>query len=286
MTRFVDVHVHPPLAEFLDGAFAPFIDGLRAEFRAEIPPMTIDEIADHYRALDGIAVLLAWDAERATRRPAFTGARVAELVAAHPDVFVGFGSVDPLNGSAAVAGVHDAARLGLKGLKFHPPAQRFSPADRQAYPVWEIAEGLGLPVLIHTGYTAMGAGMPGGGGIELSYGDPTLVDRVAVDFPALQIVLAHPSWPWVEQAIAIAQHKANVHLELSGWPPSRLPESLLTAIRGPLAHKTLFGTDYPFLTPERWIASFERLGFDDESTRMILRDNAVRVLGLDEMVAP
>jgi len=284
VTRFVDVHVHPPLAEFLDGAFAPYIDGLRAEFKAEIPTMTIDEIADRYRSLDGIAVLLAWDAERATRRPALTGARVAEMVAQHPDVFVGFGSVDPLNGSAAAAGVHDAARLGLKGLKFHPPAQRFSPADRQASPVWELAEALHLPVLIHTGYTAMGAGMRGGGGIELSYGDPTLADRVAVDFPDLQIILAHPSWPWVEQAIAIAQHKANVHLELSGWSPSRLPDSLVAAIRGPLAHKTLFGTDFPFLTPERWIASFEKLGFDDETARMILRDNAVRVLGLEEMV--
>lgn len=281
MSRFVDVHVHPPLAELLDGAFAPFIDGLRAEFRSEIPAQTIDEIADHYRSLDGIAVLLAWDAERATRRPAFTGARVAELVAQHPDVFVGFGSVDPLNGAAAVAGVHGANRLGLKGLKFHPPAQRFSPADRRVYPVWEAAESLHLPVLIHTGYTAMGAGMPGGGGIELSYGDPTLVDRVAVDFPDLQIVLAHPSWPWQEQAIAMAQHKANVHLELSGWSPSRFPASLVEAIKGPLTHKTLFGTDYPFLTPERWIASFEKLGFSDEATQRILRDNAVELLGLE-----
>lgn len=284
MTRFIDVHVHPPLAEFLEGAFAPFIDGLRAEFRSEIPAQTIDEIANHYRSLDGMAVLLAWDAERATRRPAFTGARVAELVAQHPDVFVGFGSVDPLNGAAAVAGVHGAIRLGLKGLKFHPPAQRFSPADRRVYPVWEAAESLRLPVLIHTGYTAMGAGMPGGGGIELSYGDPTLVDRVAVDFPNLQIVLAHPSWPWQEQAIAMAQHKANVHLELSGWSPSRFPASLVEAIKGPLTHKTLFGTDYPFLTPERWIASFEKLGFTDEATQRILRDNASELLGLEGMV--
>ena len=283
MTRFVDVHVHPPLAEFLEGAFAPFIDGLRAQFRSEIPARTIDEIADHYRSLDGIAVLLAWDAERATRRPALTGERVAELVAQHPDVFVGFGSVDPLNGAAAVAGVHGAGRLGLKGLKFHPPAQRFSPTDRRVYPVWEAAESLHLPVLIHTGYTAMGAGMPGGGGIELSYGDPTLVDRVAVDFPNLQIVLAHPSWPWQEEAIAIAQHKGNVHLELSGWSPSRFPPSLLEAIKGPLTHKTLFGTDYPFLTPERWIASFEKLGFSDEATQRILRDNAVELLGLEKL---
>ena len=281
MTRFVDFHVHPPLQEFLDGAFGPYIEGLRAEFDADISAMTIDEIADHYRSLDGVAVLLAWDAERATGRPAFTSARVAELVAEHPDVFVGFGSVDPVNGAAAVAGLHEAARLGLKGLKFHPPAQRFSPADRRWYPVWEAAASFGLPVLIHTGYTALGAGLPGGGGIELAYGDPTLVERVAVDFPSLKVVLAHPSWPWQEQAIAIARHKANVYLELSGWSPSRFPESLIEAIKGPLVERTLFGTDFPFLTPERWMKSFERLGFSDEATDRILRANAVELLGLE-----
>lgn len=280
--KFVDVHVHPPLEEFLSGAFGPFIEGLRAEFQTEIPAMTVDEIAALYRSLDGVAVLLAWDAERATGRPALRNARIAELVAEHPDVFVGFGSVDPLNGAAAVAGVHESARLGLKGLKFHPPAQRFSPADRRVYPMWEAAAGLGLPVLVHTGYTAMGAGIPGGGGIELAYGDPMLIDRVAVDFPDLKIILAHPSWPWQDEAIAIARHKANVHLELSGWSPSRFPESLIEAIKGPLVERTLFGTDFPFLTPERWIKSFAKLGLSDEATQRILRDNAVELLGLEK----
>ena len=78
-------------------------------------------------------------------------------------------------------------------------------------------------------------------------GDPMLVDRVAVDFPRLTIILAHPSWPFEEQAIAVARHKSNVYLELSGWSPKYLSRSLLDAVTGPLVDRTLFGTDFPFI---------------------------------------
>jgi len=280
VTRFIDVHVHPPLPEVMSGVFGPFTDSLDAAFGREIGTMTAGEIADLYRGLDGKAVLLAWDAETATGRRPFTNEQVAALVAEHPDVFLGFGSVDPHKGAAAVGGVHQTARLGLAGLKFHPPAQRFSPADRLAYPVWEAAESHGLPVMLHTGYTAMGQGMAGGGGIELRYADPMLADKVAVDFPDLQIILAHTGWPWHEAAVAVARHKRNVHIELSGWPPSRLPEVVVEAVRGPLTDRTLFGTDFPFLTPERWIAGFERLGLSEETNRAVLFGNAERLLGM------
>ena len=281
MTSFVDVHVHPPLPEFFDGPFAPFVDGLRRAFSRDLEPESIDEVADHYRRLDGKAVLLAWDAETATRRRPLTNARVAELAVSHPDVFVGFGSVDPHKGAAAVAGVHEAARLGLRGLKFHPPAQRFAPDDRRVYSVWEVAAEHRLPVLIHTGSTALGAGLPGGGGVELAYGDPMLVDRVAAHFPDLPIILAHPSWPWQDQALAVARHKPNVYLELSGWSPRLFSPALVEAISGPLADRTLFGTDYPFITPERWLDDFAELGVDDDVTRLILYDNAAELLGLE-----
>lgn len=279
MTRFIDLHVHPPVPEMMDGAFGPYIDAMRSHFGREYPVMLEEEIAEYYREREGRAVLLAWDAQTATAQPPLTNQLVARMVDTHPDVFVGFGSVDPLRGAAAVAGVHEAARLGLRGLKFHPPAQRFSPSDRRVYPVWDVAQSLGLPVLVHTGFTALGAGMPGGGGIELAYGDPMALDRVAVDFPDLTIVLAHPSWPWVEHGIAVARHKENVWLELSGWSPKLFPDSLRDAIRGPLADRSLFGSDFPFLTPDKWLADFDALGFPDDVSRKIVHDNAVRLLG-------
>lgn len=280
MTRFIDVHVHPPVAELLEGPFAPYLPGIEAEFGRSFGVMTVDEIAEHYRSRDGRAVLLAWDAQSATGLRPLTAGQIAEMVAQHPDVLVGFGSVDPNKGAAAVAGVHEAARLGMRGLKFHPPAQRFSPSDRLAYPVWDVAASLGLPVLIHSGYTAMGVGMLGGGGVELRYGDPMLVDRVAADFPRLRIILAHPSWPWQDQALAVARHKQNVYLELSGWSPATFSEPLLRAMRGPLEDRVLFGSDFPFLTPDKWITDFEKLEIPEETARKVLHDNAAELLGL------
>jgi predicted TIM-barrel fold metal-dependent hydrolase len=128
----------------------------------------------------------------------------------------------------------------------------------------------------------VGAGEPGGSGIQLGHADPLHVDRMAADFPKLPIVLVHPSWPWTDVAVGVAVHKGNVHLELSGWPPDRLPGVLLDRLDGPLADRVLFGTDFPITTPDAWIAAWERAGFSEELTRAVLHDNAVRLLGLDQ----
>jgi predicted TIM-barrel fold metal-dependent hydrolase len=282
VTPFIDAHVHPPLERFLNGAFAPFRAGLERFFNREIPVLTATELADRYRSRGGRAVLLAWDAETATGHRAFGNDTLAEVVNEHPDVFLGFGSVDPHRGAAAVAGVHEARRLGLQGLMFHPPAQRFSPADRRHYPVWEVAQQERLPVLIHTGFTALGAGTRGGGGIDLASGDPMLVDRVATDFPGLDLVIAHPSALWVEQAVAVARHKENVYLELSGWVPGRMPSVLAEAIAGPLADRVLFGSDFPFGPEPDPLAAWERSDLEPDLLERLLIGNARRLLGLDQ----
>lgn len=279
-TRFIDIHVHPPVEGML-AAFAPYLPALEEQLRRTIEPMTAEQLADYYRERDGRAVLLAWDAERATGQPAFTSREVASLVEAHPDVFIGFGSVDPTNGAAAVSGVHEAARMGLRGLKFHPGAQRFTPTDRVVYPVWEAAADLGLVCLVHTGFTALGAGTPGGRGVRIHQARPLPLDEVAAQFPQLTIIAAHASWPWVEEVIAIARHKANVFLDLSGWSPTHFAEPLRQAIAGPLRERTLFGSDFPFMTPDKWLADWESLAMPPEVTRAILLENAIRLLNLD-----
>jgi predicted TIM-barrel fold metal-dependent hydrolase len=280
VTRFIDLHVHPPFAEFLDGPFAPYVESLERHRGVPLEPMSPADLASHYRDRDGKAVLLAWDAETATRRRPLTNEQVAAWVNQHPEEFIGFGSVDPFKGAAAVAGVHEARRLGLRGLMVHPAVQRFAPSDRMAYPVWDTAAELEMPVLVHSGYTSVGSGAPGGAAIELGNADPVHVDKMAADFPTLQIVLVHPSWPWTDVAIAVAQHKGNVHLELSGWPPDRLPERLVEGIGGSLAGRVLFGTDFPMTTPDEWIAAWDEAGFGETATRAVLHDNAARLLGL------
>lgn len=278
--EFIDFHVHPPTAKMLGETFGPFTPALEKVFGRAFEVMETDELADYYRSLGGAAVLLAWDAETITGLPALTNADVAAMVDRHPDVFVGFGSVDPHKGAAAVMGVHEAAHLGLRGLKFHPSAQCFSPADHAHFPIFEAAEQLGLVVLSHTGVTALGRGLPGGGGIRHRYAHPLLLDELAAEFPGLQIVAAHPSHPWQAEAVSIAEHKPNLHLELSGWSPKYLEDGLVRAMQRTLSDRVVFGTDFPFLTVEKWRKDWETLMLPDDLTVAILKDNAARLLGL------
>ena len=280
MTRFIDIHVHPPVEEFLHGPFKPYLEQLAEYFGRPLEVMTTGEIADYYRQLDGKAVILAWSAQTATGNPPFRNETVADMVAEAPDVFVGFGSIDPHRGSAAVAAVHRAARRGLKGLKFHPSAQAFTPSEREFYPIFAAAEEHGLVVLSHTGFTGLGAGTPGGMGIRQQHAHPMHLDEIAATFPDLQIVMAHPSWPWQSDALAVAQHKTNVWIDLSGWSPKYMSEELLGAVRRTLSDRTLFGTDFPFITPERWLKDWDGLGMPEDLTRKVLHDNAARLLGI------
>jgi predicted TIM-barrel fold metal-dependent hydrolase len=192
-----------------------------------------------------------------------------------------FASIDPLRGKM---GAREARRLikdwGVRGFKFHPQVQDFAPNDRACYPLYEAIAEAKLPAMFHTGHSGMGTGMPGGGGIRLRYGDPMYVDDVAVDFPDMPIVLAHPSWPWQDQALSICLHKPQVYIDLSGWSPKYFPPQLVSHANGQLRHKILFGSDYPHITPDRWLADFEQAPFKPEVRPLILKENAARLLGL------
>ncbi|HXL94744.1 MAG TPA: amidohydrolase family protein [Streptosporangiaceae bacterium] len=237
-------------------------------------------VAGYYRERNLAAVVFTVDAHTATGHPALSSEEIITRAAAHDDVLIPFASVDPHDGAAAVARLRDLAAAGARGLKLHPSLQAFAPNDLAHYPLYEAASELELPVVFHTGQTGIGAGLPGGRGIKLRYSDPMLIDDVAADHPGLSIVLAHPSVPWQDAAISIATHKANVFIDLSGWSPKYFPPQLVRAANGLLRHKVLFGSDYPVLTPDRWLAEFATLDIKPEVRPLILKDNAAGLLRL------
>ena len=100
------------------------------------------------------------------------------------------------------------------------------------------------------------------------------LDDVAADFPELEIVLAHPSFPWQDEAISVCLHKANVWIDLSGWSPKYFPPQLVQYANTQLKTRVLFGSDYPLITPDRWLADFEQAPFKDEVRPLILKENA------------
>jgi predicted TIM-barrel fold metal-dependent hydrolase len=274
--RAIDFHVHLPTPDWLDGSMGGYVEAAEAYFRSTVERQSLGELADKYRALDVLAVLLAWDAETATGRPRVPNETVAAACRQYPDAFTGLGSVDP-HKLSAVDEVARIAALGLRGVKFHPSLQAFAPDDPKYWPVFAACERHGLLALFHTGTSGIGARQPGGQGIRIDYAHPLKLDAVAAAHPELTVVAAHFGWPWQMDLIAVALHKTNVYIDISGWSPKRIPPEVVRELKGRLSGQFLWGSDYPFIAPERCLAELDELGL---ASPALLRDNAARVLGL------
>jgi uncharacterized protein len=278
----IDVHTHAernaddptdPVTGELLAAAAKYFGVSRSQ-------PTAQEVADYYRERRMLAVVFTVDDEAGMGRKRVGNGEVLEAARANPDVLIPFGSVDPHKGKLGVREARELIEAGVRGFKFHPNTQAFWPNDRAHYPFYEVISSAGLIALFHSGTTGIGAGMPGGGGVRLKYSNPICVDDVAADFPELDIILAHPSFPWQDEALAIAVHKPNVYIDLSGWSPKYFPENLIRYANSQLKTKVLFGSDYPLITPDRWLADFEKLPIKDEVRPLVLKQNAARLLRL------
>lgn len=240
------------------------------------------ELAACYRERKIGCVVFTVD-ERLTGRPPIPNDEIAAFAAENSDIMFAFASVDPTRGQEAV---NEARRLiaagGIRGFKLHPPLQQFHANDKQVYPFYEVINEAKLPVIFHTGHSGIGTGMPGGGGVRLKYGNPMDIDDVAVDFPNMPIIMAHPSFPWQDEAISICLHKPQVYIDLSGWSPKYFSPTLVQYANTLLKHKVLFGSDYPLITPDRWLADFEKIAIKDEVRPLILKENALRLFGLNQ----
>jgi len=278
----IDVHTHAEISVRDPQPPTAFQCAAQDYFKHENARPTIPEIAKYYRERRIGCVIFSVDGERARGDKPVSNEEVAELAAENSDIMIPFASIDPARGAE---GVREAKRLirdfGIRGFKFHPQYQEFFPNDRSAYPLYEVIAEAKLPALFHTGHSGMGTGMRGGGGIRLKYGNPMDVDDVAVDFPDMPIILAHPSWPWQDEALSIALHKPQVYIDLSGWSPKYFPPQLIQFANTQLKRKVLFGTDYPLITPERWLDDFAKIAIRDEVRPLILKENAARLFGLN-----
>jgi predicted TIM-barrel fold metal-dependent hydrolase len=276
----IDFHVHLPTPEWLDVSMAGYVEAAEAYFRSTVQRQSLAELAARYRDLDVIAVLLAWDAETATGRPRVPNEVVADACREFGDVFTGLGSVDPHKGDQAVAEVGRIADLGLRGVKFHPSLQAFAPDDPAYWPIFAECERRGLLALFHTGTSGIGARQPGGQGIRIDYAHPLKLDSVAAAHPDLTVVAAHFGFPWHQDLLAIALHKTNVYIDVSGWSPRRIPAEVVSQMRGRLSEQFLWGSDFPFITPERCLTEFAELDIPEGASERILHQNAARILRL------
>jgi predicted TIM-barrel fold metal-dependent hydrolase len=279
--RAIDFHVHLPTPEWLDGSLQGYVEAAEAYFRSKVARKSLEELAREYQELDLMAVLLAWDAETATGRPRLSNEFVGAAVRDHPEVFTGFGSVDPHKGERAVAELDAIKNLGLKGVKLHPSLQAFDPSEESWWPLYERCQELGLACLFHTGTSGIGAGQPGGQGVRIDLARPILLDPVAAAFPRLQIIAAHFGYPWHVEMLAIALHKTNVWIDISGWAPRYIPSEVVRELKGRLQDRFLFGSDYPFIQPQRCLEELAELEIPEPVMKKLLVGNGSRLLGLE-----
>ena len=280
--RIIDTHAHQPTAEFLEDAGGEMMQDAARKFGTDLHTWDYEAMVEEYHEVGiGRAVLLGWDAETNTGNPPVPNDYVAEIRDEYPDFFVGFGSVDPLKDDCVAEAERCVNDLGLSGFKFQQIAQGFDPSDPEHEELWATIEELGVPVVFHGGNSTLGAGSPGGRGLKIKYGNPMLVDDVAAEHPDLQILIAHPAFPWEKQQLAICQQKGNVYMDLSGWLPKYIDEQVLHYAGTVLKDKVMFGTDYPMIRPEKWLDQFaEYTDFSEDVQRKILWENAESFLGL------
>jgi predicted TIM-barrel fold metal-dependent hydrolase len=285
--RAIDVHVHPMDDVYVE-ASGPFIPAANRMFNGKFSARPDSQIADDFRRDDALAIPIAWDAEHGAAGGVYSNEKLAALTRDYPDVFLpGWAMVDPWRGRKGLEEIEHAIRnLGLLGVKYQPPVQGFSPNDKQFYPIWDLLQSLGAPVLIHCGTTAIGAGEPGGLGFKLGHARPIPnIDDVAADFPNLNIVAAHPGWPWTEELIAVAIHKKNVSIDISGWGPKYVPAPLKHDMQRRLQDKVLFGSDYPGWSPGQCCDEWEMENFRPGVIDKLFHQNAIRILKLESAVA-
>jgi len=279
----IDVHVHAEVSchDPEDPVMGQFFDAASAYFHTERRRPTIPETIEFYRARNIAFCLFTVDCEAALGAKRISNYEIAEIAARNADIVIPFASIDPRKGKLGAREARDLVEQhGVKGFKFHSILQNIDPADRIAWPIYEVIAHFKLPAIFHTGHSGMGTGLPGGGGVLLKWGQPMLIDEVAAAFPDMKVILAHPSWPWTDESLSMALHKSNVFIDLSGWSPKYFPKQVIQYANTQLRKKVMFGSDFPLIKPEKWLEAAVQAGFREEVLPDIMKNNAARLLGL------
>jgi predicted TIM-barrel fold metal-dependent hydrolase len=272
----VDVHVHPPTEEFvktLGPLFEPTIKYFRSDFKIK----NFKEFAEDLRSQGITKAFLLPLTSSIEGLGRITNEHIAGICNSDPDLFIGFASFD-LKGDYGSELKYAINNLGLKGIKIHPQLQLIRPDDEKISKVFEIADENKLPVVIHTGITGIGAGVKGGGGLPLELGKPIYIDNLAIKYPNVNFIIAHFGWPWYEEALAVAYHKGNVFIDISGWSPKYIPQIVIKYMDSLLQDKFLFGSDYPMLKPSRILNELKTLNLKNETLNKILYENAKKII--------
>jgi predicted TIM-barrel fold metal-dependent hydrolase len=210
----------------------------------------------------------------------------AAFVRAYPDKFIGFLTVHPHDPEVLDEIDRATGDLGLRGIKLGPNYQNFDPLGEEAFRVFKRAEELGLPILFHQGTSPVQFA-------DLDYAHPRHIDRVAMAFPNLRMILAHMGHPWQIDCYVVIRKHPHVYADISAnfYRPWSYYNALRHATEWGVLHKLLFGSDFPIATPQETMDALWRVNDILEGTRLprvpeeelakIPERNSLGLLGLE-----
>ncbi len=170
---------------------------------------------------------------------------VAKMINDYPNRLIGFYTADPLGGLAEVRRLEKAVEMGIRGLKMLPSYNYVPLNDRRIWPLYDAAQGLGVPVILHTGWSSLPRGK------MLEHDHPLFAEDIALDFPDLKLVLAHVGFQWAEEAIHFMAKSPNVYGDMAYWaetsPMWRVAQIWTWAKKLHVFDRFLWGSDYPYV---------------------------------------
>ncbi|MFK7888446.1 MAG: amidohydrolase family protein [Gammaproteobacteria bacterium] len=206
---------------------------------------------------------------------------VADAVAAAPKKFSGLIGIDPFTGMDGVRELEHAVReLGFIGAHSYPHWFDLPPDHAKYYPFYAKCVELGVPVQIQVGQSMIYSKQHR----TRSTGRPIALDAIACDFPELKLIGIHVGIPWADEMIAMAWKHENVFIVCDAHSPKYWPPSFVQYMNTYGHKKVLFGTDFPVLDFERTVDEIDALALRDASRRAVMRDNVIRVYGLDPSI--
>jgi predicted TIM-barrel fold metal-dependent hydrolase len=189
------------------------------------------------------------------------------LVTEHPGRFAALWSIDPTSGIAGVRRTREVlAAPWVVGVYNHVHSfdRRFDHAD--FYPYYSLCAEHDVAVVMQAGTS--------GGLMPSECGRPIGVDRPAIYFPDTPFVLSHTGYPWVDEAIAMAQKFPNVYLGTASYPPLHWAPEVLSFARRAGRRKVLFGTNFPTVGHRQALAQLDGLELPDDVTSNLLEGTA------------
>jgi predicted TIM-barrel fold metal-dependent hydrolase len=283
----IDVHTH--LGEHPHHISDRFLDllqgGIDLVYHGDPPPHVRPWVTreQHLAAMRGVDRAIALGFQSLSKGFLVPNDYVAEYARAHPDKIVGFCSVDPNDPRAIDELERCFYDLGLKGIKMGPVYQDFDPMDERAVRVYERAEALGMTILMHQGATFIRTA-------RLRIGMPIYLDEIGLRFPELRLIIAHMGHPWFLDTIALIRQRPYFYADISAlyYRPWQFYNALVMAHEYNVTDKLLFGSDYPFLSPEATIEALRSVNrmaqgtlprVPEDAIERIIGENAQRALG-------